>query len=138
MPPLEGTTYAGTQVQLAYEGDRPTLLFVFAAECGACTATWPTWQTLREGAQAIGVRMLFIDVTGQAGDEYLAAHTLAQADVLRYTTSKVVHLYRLELTPQVVLLDKAGVVLKVWIGGVSARGAEEVLAAVRDVAGADR
>ena len=132
MPIIEGVDAAGQPLRILFgEREQKTLLFVFAAECGACTANWPRWQRIRSAADPTAFRTVFVDVTGSAGADYFSSNGLESKHVLRYFTSKVAHLYRFSATPQLVLLDPGGRVLNVWTGGMTQKELAEVVALVR-------
>ena len=131
LPAIEAFDFAGNRIAVSYGTSAPrTLLFAFAAECGACTANWPRWTVIRQAAARAGLRTVFVDITGTAQADYLGRYQLRPDEVAKHLTSKTVHLYRLAVTPQLILLDSAGKVQHVWTGGMTANELEQLLAIV--------
>jgi thiol-disulfide isomerase/thioredoxin len=117
MPDLRGVDPAGKPVEVLYGKDpRKVLVMVFSPVCPFCDENWPKWQAMISSLDRSAVRPVAVDVTSTASADFLSQHKLASLPVFLKVDPRDVVDYRLQLTPQTILVDQAGKVERVWTG----------------------
>jgi peroxiredoxin len=119
IPSLVVADATGTRVDLALTGSQPTVLYVFSPQCGWCDANKASIEALSRQARG-RYRVVGLSLT----DNGLAAHLSNQPfsfPVYRNPTPDAVAAYRLDATPQTILLSPDGRVERVWQGAYAGR-----------------
>ena len=120
LPALEGSNAEGNRIKVSYEREtRKTLLLVYSPQCGSCTDNMPAWHTLLKRADRDSVRIVGVSVLASGAADYARKHDLSGIETLTEVSPKVRTAYRLNLTPQTILISSDGVVEKVWSGVLS-------------------
>ena len=116
VPPLIGTDRDGGDivVDLTTE-DQPVLLLVFSPFCPACDQNWPNWRTLLAAQQASGGRVVPVDITGLAQDDYLRRNGIDRIPIVVDVTPETNMAYRFRFTPQTLILHE-GELIGGWTG----------------------
>jgi len=117
MPDLHGFDLTGKPMEVDYGKDpRKVLVLVFSPTCPYCDENWPKWQQVISSLDRSAIRPVAVDVTSIASPTFISQHSLAELPVfLKVDPSAMVN-YRFQLTPQTILIDRAGKVEKVWTG----------------------
>jgi peroxiredoxin len=117
MPDLRGFDPTGKPVEVLYGKDtRKVLVLVFSPTCAFCDQNWPRWQQIISSLDHSAVRPVAVDVTSTASTEFVSQHHLTELPVLLRVDPRAIVNYRLQLTPQTILVDHDGKVEKVWTG----------------------
>jgi hypothetical protein len=117
VPDLRGFDELGRPVEVLYGKEpRKTLLLVYSPTCGFCEQNWPKWSAIVPTLDRTTVRPVLVDVTATSNQAFLAAHHLADVPIFVQVDPRVVLGYRLQLTPQTILVDSSGKVERVWTG----------------------
>ena len=117
MPDLKGFDPDGKPVEVGYGKDpRKVLVLVFSPTCPFCDQNWPKWEQVISSLDRSVVRPVGVDVTSTAKAPFLSQHQLTGLPVFEKVDPRVMLNYRFQLTPQTILVDRAGKVEKVWTG----------------------
>lgn len=117
MPDLRGFDPDGKQVEVLYGKDlRKVLVLVFSPTCAFCDQNWPTWEQVISSLDRSVVRPVGVDVSSTAQAPFLSQHHLTGLPVFVKVDPFAMVKYRFQLTPQTILVDRAGKVEKVWTG----------------------
>lgn len=127
VPDLKGYDLSGRPVKLDYGKDpRKVLVFVFSPTCSFCTENWPKWWNLISALNREAVRPVAVDVTSSSTAVFVTEHRLKDVPVINQVDPPARIQYRLQLTPQTILIDQAGKVEKVWSGVLNSAAVEEL------------
>jgi hypothetical protein len=109
----------GRRTELPLTGDLPTVLYVFSPQCGWCDANHAGIEAL---ARQVGGRYRFVGISlsDRDLDAYLHTRPLSMP-VYHSPTAAAVTMYRLESTPQTIVLSPDGRVERVWRGAYAGR-----------------
>jgi hypothetical protein len=117
MPDLRGFDPDGKPVEVLYGKDpRKVLVLVFSPTCAFCEQNWPKWEQVISSLDRGVVRPVGVDVTSTATAPFLTQHQLTALPVFLKVDPQATVNYRFQLTPQTILVDRAGKVEKVWTG----------------------
>ena len=136
VPDLEGYDVAGRPLSVRYGADsRKVLVLVFSPTCKFCAQNWPHWKELVDGLDQGAVRPVAVDVTSTASPAFLSEHHLDRIPVFLQLPPQSIVSYRMQITPQTILVDGNGKVEKVWSGVLtdSSLGEIKQLAEDKDV-----
>lgn len=132
VPDLEGFDVAGKPLSVRYGQDsRKVLLLVFSPSCKFCGENWPRWEALLAGSDPHVVRPVGVDISSTASQAFLVEHKLTEAPVFLQLQPQAIVKYRLQITPQTILVDGKGKVEKVWSGVLDDSSLTEVKNLVR-------
>jgi peroxiredoxin len=135
VPDLKGYDVSGKPLTVAYGQDaRKVLLLVFSPTCGFCKENWPKWEAMLAALDQAAVRPVGVDVTATSTPAFLSDHRFTSIPVLVQVDPAARLSYRLQLTPQTILIDHAGKIEKVWSGVLS----DDASAEIMRLAGADK
>lgn len=127
LPAIEGSNAEGNKIRVGYEREtRRTLLLVYSPQCGSCTENMPVWHTLLRRADRDSVRIVGLSILASGAIDYARKHDLNGIETLTEISPKVRTAYRLNLTPQTILISPDGVVEKVWSGVLGDEEREEI------------
>jgi hypothetical protein len=133
VPDLKGYDVSGKPLAVAYGPDqRKVLILVFSPACNFCVENWPRWQAMLGALDREAVRPVGVDVTATSTPAFLAEHQLTGIPVLVQVDPAARLHYRLQLTPQTILVDAQGKVEKVWSGVLTEAVSAEILQLARD------
>jgi peroxiredoxin len=117
MPDLKGFDPDGKPVALHYGNDqRQVLVLVFSPTCPFCEQNWPKWAEVIKSLDGSRVRPVGVDVTSTTTNDFDSQHAMAGMPVIAKVDPVARLDYRLQLTPQTILVDASGKVEKVWTG----------------------
>ena len=129
--PLHGIDLDGNTKTIEYGRDRRrTLLLVFTPTCPWCAKNWPNWAAIVKSVDPAGVRIVAVDLSSTVTKEFALEHELPVESVLYRPEPKDVRDYKLTLTPQTLLIDRNGVVEKVWTGLFDSEQQPEITSAL--------
>jgi peroxiredoxin len=117
--PLVGSDLNGKEVKVEYPSSQKTVLFWFSASCPSCESNLEFWKEAYRKHSSTKQR--FFAVTSgekEETEEFVKKHQL-EFPVLIVSDLSLLGKYRVEVIPQTMLIDKNGVVLKVWPGPLS-------------------
>jgi hypothetical protein len=124
MPAIEATRLDGVRDRIAVEGALPTLLYVFSPSCGWCDRNHASMNALA-AALAGRYRVVGLSLTDRGLRDYLARNPLP-FEVFVNPTAEAVSVYRMDRTPQTILLSSSGRVERVWQGAFAGRQQTEI------------
>ena len=117
MPDLRGIDLEGKKVEIAYGKDpRKVMVLVYSPVCPFCDENWPKWRQVIASLDRSAVRPVMVDVTSTTSAEFVSRYQLTELPVLIQVDPLARVNYRLQLTPQTILVDSDGKVEKVWTG----------------------
>jgi peroxiredoxin len=117
VPDLKGYDISGNPLTISYAQDsRKVLVFVFSPTCSFCVENWPKWWDVMPALNRQAVRPVAVDVTASSTQAFLAEHRLTDMPVMLQVDPVSRVRYRLQITPQTILVDTAGRIEKVWSG----------------------
>ena len=117
VPDLKGFDLSGKPLSISYGQDsRKVLVFVYSPTCGFCVQNWPKWWDVMPAINRQAVRPVAVDVTASSTPAFLAEHRLTDMPVILQVDPMARVRYRLQITPQTILVDTSGKVEKVWSG----------------------
>lgn len=103
-----------------YSAAHRTLLIVTRSDCSFCLASFPFYQRLLAERQRIGksVRIVFLSPREDIGaGKLLRAHRLEADAMVSYAPREL----RVRVTPTLLLVDRLGQVINVWLGQATLR-----------------
>jgi hypothetical protein len=128
VPDLKGYDVSGRPLTVAYGQDqRKVLILVYSPACNFCVENWPKWQAMLGGLDRGAVRPVGVDVTATTTPGFLSEHQLTSIPVMAQVDPVARLSYRLQLTPQTILVDPGGKVEKVWSGVLSDSASAEFM-----------
>src|SRR5690348_11287043 len=117
MPDMKGFDPDGKPVALHYGNDpRQVLVLVFSPTCPFCEQNWPKWAEVIKSLDGSVVRPVGVDLTSTTTNDFDSQHAMAAMPVIAKVDPVARVDYRLQLTPQTILVDASGKVEKVWTG----------------------
>jgi len=117
VPPLDGVDVSGAPVSVDHSSaGRPTLLFVFSTECPICTLNWPRWETLARRLDSKRCRLVYANVAGPMGRQFLNEHGLNGVTVLARLDPRTLEAYSLHATPMILVIGPDSRIKRVWLG----------------------
>lgn len=132
VPDLKGFDAAGMPLTVRYGQDsRKVLLLVFSPACKFCAENWPRWEALLAGFDRQAVRPVGVDISSTASQAFLREHRMSELPVFLQLQPQAIVKYRLQITPQTILVDGKGRVEKVWSGVLDDSSLTEVKNLVR-------
>ena len=122
LPPIRGTDASGRTIFLAYGGVQPaTLLLIFLQECPDCEMNLPKWQSLVRALRGKRIRFVFVSLDGVIGAGELNKIGLGDVGTVVRPDFATLLAYRIQYTPQTVLISAGGRVQGVWSGVLAKR-----------------
>lgn len=116
VPPITGVDRRGDRRSIEYGKDpRPTLIYSFSQNCGACRANWAAMK----GVQSLSpdrLRIIYVDLKETLTEEYLRDHGLAQEVLFAKLDPFSEVSYQVRATPQAELVDRSGRVIWTNLG----------------------
>ncbi|MFL6260741.1 MAG: TlpA family protein disulfide reductase [Thermoanaerobaculia bacterium] len=126
VPTLRGLGLDDRITSVAYgRGEKPTLLLVLSPSCGWCKINLPNWQAILDQASN-RYRVVAISISRPKTAEYVRDHGLSKAAVIVEPEPRDLLAYKLQLTPQTILVNADGTVRKNWMGAFSAEDRQEI------------
>jgi hypothetical protein len=125
MPALVGEDLTGSKATIRFEeSDRPTLLYVFTPACTWCKRNEQNLNSLL--SQSSGrFRPVALSLSPLGLEDYVKKN-LANVPVYTNLEPKTTDVYRFGGTPETLLIDRDGTLLKVWKGAYSGDTLKEV------------
>jgi hypothetical protein len=121
LPPLTGRGHDGRPLRVDFDGqERYTLLLVFSPYCAYCSKNWATWSQLVTRFQEHSVRLVAIDLSGEADAEYIRTHGLADMTLFKAVDYGTRAAYNLYAVPMTMVLGSTGTVEQFRVGQLSA------------------
>ncbi len=117
VPALVGVGTDENVIEVAYGQDhRDTLVLVFSPTCGICSRNWPQWTSVVTKVDMHRLRTVFVNLSERVKPEYLNRYHIEDQKVIANLDPSVFKQYHLGVTPQTLLIDNNGRVVKVWTG----------------------
>lgn len=123
LPDLLGHDFEGKPRLIGANGQK-TLVLVYSDSCPACTLNWPLWTRVRDAAERSGHRVVLLNLKGPESGAYREQHQLSAA--LYFPDPTTVLAYRLQYTPQTIMLGPRGDVVDVWTGVLDERAINRI------------
>ncbi len=125
LPPVEGTAPGGLRTTMPYEkGGKKTVLFVFSPSCHVCTQNWANWTSVANLADPHSTRLVYLNILQGGSDESFRQY--AMNSVLIEADPKTIEAYNLRYTPETILINPEGRILRAWIGFLDQRALAEI------------
>jgi hypothetical protein len=132
VPDLKGYDVSGKPLTITYGQDaRKVLLLVFSPTCAFCAENWPKWQAMLGALDREAVRPVGVDVTASSTPAFLSEHQITGIPVMVQVDPVGRVSYRLQLTPQTILVGPGGKIEKVWSGVLSEDASAEIMRLAR-------
>jgi hypothetical protein len=122
VPPLVGYDISGKKVTYTFADDsRETVMLIFSPGCHACDENWPRWTRLIKGVNNRSTRLVLANVSTGASlnADYLVKHEIGGLPLVAEVSPESLMAYRMNYTPQTVLIGRDGKVLKVQTGALT-------------------
>ena len=120
VPPLEGYDINGKRVDFEYGRDgRKTLILALSPSCHACDDNWKNWQKLLTHTNPDTERVVFVDVATNEPpltQSYVTQHQISSLPLITQVSAESSLAYHFQYTPQTILVDAQGRILKVKTG----------------------
>ncbi len=116
VPPFHGITPSGRVEIVEYDGSHRTLLFVLSPQCTWCLLNIPYWRAIETRLRDDETRIVAVSTTPGDLEGYMAEHELSGLPILGEPDPGDLVTYKLDLTPQTLLIGPGGVVERVWPG----------------------
>jgi peroxiredoxin len=119
VPPLVGIDQKGDEIRVEYPSPQQTVLFWFSAACPSCEHNVEFWKEIYKKHQSPHLRFFGVTTADEDKTEELADRFGFGFPVLIVSDYALLDQYKVEVIPQTMLIDKSGVVRKVWPGPLS-------------------
>lgn len=128
VPSLRGLDLQGRSLDFELsEGTRTTVLLVFRPDCGWCQKNMANWTAVLNQADEEQFRFLAVATRPAGVADYLDEHPrLAALPLIAEPEPNDRLQYRLFDTPQTIVVNRQGVVEKLWLGAMSGSALAEV------------
>jgi hypothetical protein len=122
VPPLRGIGLAGEEVVIRYGPGAPTtVLLVFSPHCSWCRRNMPNWEALAKTARARDWRLVAVSTLPSEVAEYAVRYPfLRRIPIVAEIDPQDQLAYKLQGTPQTIVVSGYGVVERTWIGALRA------------------
>jgi peroxiredoxin len=121
--PITTKRPGGEREVIAYQGQRPTVLYVFSPQCEWCARNIDNFRTI-VGKANQEYRVIGLSLSEEGLEDYVASNHL---DIPVYVASKDVQKqYRLGVTPQTLVISPEGRVLKDWAGAYAGQQKSQI------------
>jgi hypothetical protein len=116
VPAITGLDRTGARRTVEYDRDpRPTLIYSFTQNCGACRANWQAMKAIQQ-LSPDRLRIVYLNTKDELPEAYLLEHGLTR-DVLFTKLDPFSEVsYQVRATPQTELVDKTGRVVWTNVG----------------------
>jgi hypothetical protein len=130
VPTITGVDFTGARRTVEYnQDDRPTLIYSFTKDCGACRENWKVMESIQQ-LSPHRLRIIYVDHKDKLTDAYLLEHGLTQ-DLLFTTLDPFSEVsYQVRATPQTELVDKAGRVIWTNVGAFRPKDLAALIGAI--------
>jgi hypothetical protein len=119
MPAIEATRLDGRRERIEVEGVLPTLLYVFSPSCGWCDRNHASVNALAAAVRG-RYRVVGLSLTDHGLRDFLARNPLP-LEIYANPSAEAVSVYRMDRTPQTILLSSSGRIERVWQGAFVGR-----------------
>lgn len=119
VPPLVGIDGEGEEVQVEYPSQQQTVLFWFSTGCPSCEHNVEFWKQIYHKHQSGNFRFFGVTSAGEEKSGELKEKFQFGFPVLTVSDYSLLDRYKVEVIPQTMLIDKNGMVKKVWPGPLS-------------------
>lgn len=132
VPPITGVDRTGATRVFAYKDDqRPTLIYSFSKNCGACKTNWTAMRAIQQLSPS-RLRVVYFDPFDELTEAFLLEHGLAQDVLFTKLDPLSAASYQIRGTPQTELVDKDGRVLWASIGAFGPSDLAALMEAVEE------
>jgi peroxiredoxin len=115
VPSFKAVSLAGQWQIINYREDsRPTVLYVFTPPCSWCARNVDNFKALLEKERG-EYRFIGLSLSGESLSEYIAKNAL-KFPVYSGLSSETLKTYKLDSTPQTIVISPDGRVLQDWVG----------------------
>lgn len=122
---LRGTDLQGKPIVVPVTGQRKSVILVFSQNCGYCKKNWPNWRSLLDSIGGV-TNVAFVNLTPQLDEAYIAENRMQRYQVIARVESASKQEYRLNVTPQTLLIGSDGVIERVWTGELDGKALAEI------------
>ena len=128
VPPFKARDLNGKEIEIAYDqGALKTMLFVLSTTCNPCKENLPNWSVIvrkvgESRGRVLGISLSSADMTRK----YILENRLSYPVFVPFDQT-FAREYKPSSTPQTILIDRAGVVEKVWRSVLDSLQTEEIL-----------
>ena len=119
VPPLVGIDPKGEEVRLEYPSQKQTVLYWFSTGCPSCEHNVEFWKQVYQKYQSPTLRFLGVTSAGEEKAEEITEKFQFEFPVLIVSDYSLLDQYKVEVIPQTMLIDRSGMVRKVWPGPLS-------------------
>ena len=119
VPPLVGIDPKGEEVRLEYPSQKQTVLYWFSTGCPSCEHNVEFWKQVYQKYQSPTLRFLGVTSAGEEKAEEITEKFQFEFPVLIVSDYSLLDQYKVEVIPQTMLIDRNGMVRKVWPGPLS-------------------
>jgi len=122
VPMLRGIGMSGEDIAIRYGPTvaEQTLLLVFAPGCSWCARNMGNWEAIVRAAEARRFRVVAVSTYNFEVAKYVTQHPfLRRLPVIAEIDARDLLAYKLRSTPQTLVIDRNGVIKKVWLGALA-------------------
>jgi peroxiredoxin len=119
VPSLVGNNLDGREIRVEYPSPRQTVLFWFSTACPSCEHNVEFWKEVYQKHGSTSFRFFGATTAGEEKADEVADKFQFQFPVLIVSDYSLLDQYKVEVIPQTMLIDRNGVVQKVWPGPLS-------------------
>jgi peroxiredoxin len=113
VPAVQVDDIDGKPVNLRFDGDRATVLYVVSPTCGWCKRNADSFRALSASRSG---QYRFVGLSTQAQDINKKEHGLEDLPVYTHAPEGLVNILKLGPTPTTIVISAEGTVLKAWVG----------------------
>ncbi len=118
LPALHAFSRDGTPTTVGFEGGRSTVFAVFSPQCSWSLRNLKIWKQLAAVLDPARFRMIGVSTLPQGLGPYVEKHGLGSIEILSEPDPRDFLAYKLDLTPQTVLVNPRGEVEHIWLGAL--------------------
>lgn len=117
LPPLQGSTISGGQMEFNYgESGKKTLILVYSPTCVWCRKNLNNWVEIVRNIDREKFQVVAVSTVSEGNDKFYELGVFHDVPMIMLTGQQELSDFKLHSTPQTIVVDEVGNAEEIWIG----------------------
>ncbi len=126
VPSLFGINLDGIDFKIEYPSKERTILVWFSPACPACEENLEFWKETYHNYSSENLRFIGVTDFGKDKTAEFVQRNQLEFPILIVSNLSLLDHYKVEVIPQIILIDTNGIVQKVWAGSLTGKNKKEI------------